>query len=287
MKKNAKMSDILKKNESPTYYDRYLDTDSEAFINPILVCKNKKKFSGEDSENAEKRIDSFFEFVMGNKAENLSKIDSVPEENATGLGYSKNKSVGHGPNKDLFHEMLNSLNLNTEKYSGLAKLNGNACRLSALTMFVPGFSYDSVSDLTTRLIEKELYNFTIETVKRLGRDNSLHKRTETLYYWADKDCEWKKENVEKNFYANGKFTLLVPNCMVEEKKFKKNPDDYIRNVIAPRIINDRLQKTGKKPKKKQIIDKAKKDAGGAKRLIENDIAKYPNDFIDYYNNEDL
>lgn len=42
-------------------------------------------------------------------------------------------------------------------------------------MFVPNFSYDSISDLTTKIIEKELYLFTIDTVKKLGYDNYLNK----------------------------------------------------------------------------------------------------------------
>lgn len=51
--------------------------------------------------------------------------------------------------------------------------------------------------------------------------------------------------------VNSHYLYLI--VWLKKKKFKKNPDDYIRNVIAPRIINDRLQKKQAKSRKKSKL----------------------------------
>ncbi|PRO80979.1 hypothetical protein C6Y11_04340 [Lactiplantibacillus pentosus] len=275
-----KISELLAApNQDPVYYDIDVDTDSKAFLNPLLVSQRSKDIAG--MEKATQRIDSFFNYIIQSlTSQQIQNIALVSEENATHLGYSRNKSVGHGPKKDPLLNMLTNLNHNAQ-YKAIIRMNGNARKLSSLTMFVPDFSFDSISDLTTRIIEKELYSFTISTVNKLGYDRYLNQQKFSLVYWDSKTSRWVKDQVKEGLYINGKFTLLVPKHMVEENRFTHNPDDYIRNIIAPRIINN-LPQTGKKPRKKDIIKKAINDAGSAKALVTKDLETYPDDFINYF-----
>lgn len=261
------------------YFDVDVDTDTVAFINPWLVYKKKNNYF--NMVSASKKIDSFFIYATGmlNKSQ-LSAISKVKEENATHLGYSKLKSVGHGPNSDDLTLMLKNLSKNVQ-YPALQGINNNAAKLSALTMFVPNFSYDSLSDLVTRIIAKELYDFTIDTVTSLGFSKYIQNKKFKLQYWDSSQNKWVKKDVPKGFFLNGEFTLLIPENVVETGKFDKNPDKYIRHVIAPRIIYKNPH-TANHQTKQSIIDDAIKDANGKKSLVKQDIIDNPQDFIDYF-----
>ena len=150
-------------------------------------------------------------------------------------------------------------------------------------MFVRNFSYDSISDLTSQVICKELYTFTIETVKTLGYTEFIHNSPASITYWNNETNDWICETVDESFIVQGKFTILIPNNIVELKHFSKNPSDYIRNVIVPRIQTELLLTSpSQKTSKKDIITAETKAAGGAKQWIRKDIEKYPQDFINYF-----
>ena len=128
-------------------------------------------------------------------------------------------------------------------------------QMQDITVLLPGFAEDGLSDLLTNILHLELSQFTDMQMKKYGKESNGEV---SFSYWDDKKLLWQK--VKKTGYiVNGKEFLLVPKNIVR-KKYLFSTGQYFSRIILERMRDEYVDADGKQIAKKDVI-KAKRFSG--------------------------
>jgi len=267
----SKLSDFLP--DIKTYEDLEILSDNTSFLNPTSI------FDTDKLPHAKQKLNSFFTFVMTTKNLNIDDLSDIKELSYIHLGYTLNDSKGHGPNSNQTQALILALSEILDKYPVVDKLDNTGKKISSFSLFMKDFGADSISDLTAQIISKELYEFTIDTVKQSGYDKFIYPvpKTDPIYlkYWNED--HWDTFEATEGLYLEGKFTMLIPKDISDKKKFKQNPDDFINKVIIPRVQKDYPKST-----KKEIFNILTENKSH-KELVQEEMKINEQGFLDYWN----
>lgn len=261
------------------YADLDVDSDTKAFINPTLVYELANDYQ---LPNAANQIDNFFDYILNTQNIPIEEIANVHEIPYTHLGYNADGITGNGPKQEQTELLINQLHNLLNTFPVVDQLSNSGKKLQSVSLFMKNFSFDSISDLTTQIISNDLYDFTMRTVQNSEYANFITDVPPydpiQLTYWNN--THWEIRNITHGLYLNAKFTLLVPSNMVEDKKFSKNPGNFITQIIIPRLKD--LPENNRRTNK-EIRDAAINEAGSEKDLISNDMHDNPEGFLNYFN----
>ncbi|MCM0598339.1 hypothetical protein [Periweissella fabalis] len=267
----SKFSDFLP--DIKTYEDLEILSDNTSFLNPTSI------FDTDKLPHAKQKLNSFFTFVMTTKNLNIDDLSDIKELSYIHLGYTLNDSKGHRPNSNQTQALILALSEILDKYPVVDKLDNTGKKISSFSLFMKDFGADSISDLTAQIISKELYEFTIDTVKQSDYNRFIYPvpKTDPIYlkYWNED--HWDTFEATEGLYLEGKFTMLIPKDISDKKKFKQNPDDFINKVIIPRVKKDYP-----KSNKKEIFNTLTENKSH-KELVQEEMKINEQGFLDYWN----
>ena len=254
------------------FVDVAVNDDNLLFIDPCLI----ERWNNAWAIKAMKHINSYFERLFNvyntcNRKDMRYLLSHAEEQNATRLGYGKGDN-GKGNTADGLLETFQPL----EELIYSIKTIG---KTEDLTLLIPGFAEDGMSDLLTNILHECLNEFTMEQMHKYGIQSNGSK---IFYTWDMLASKWKK--VEKNVYfVNGKELLLVPKNIVR-KKYLFGVSQYFRRIILERMIDEGGYRDadGKAIPKKEIV-KSKRYSG--KHWQYDEAIKYTvnnNDALDEY-----
>lgn len=228
----SKISEFLP--DIDTYEDLEILSDNTSFLNPTSI------FNTDILPAAQQKLDSFFTFIITTENLDINEFAVVKELSYIHLGYTLNDSKGHGPKSNKTQALITALTEIIDKYPVVNKLDNSGKKISSFSLFMKDFGVDSISDLTAQIISKELYEFTINTVRMSKYSHFINPVPQTdpinLTYWNG--TNWDTLQVTEGLYLEGNFTILIPKGISEKNHFKQNPDDFINKVIIPRVRLD-------------------------------------------------
>lgn len=194
--------------------------DLKVFILPSYL--QKVKVPGFDSGSAIRELTSFARKVLDIVNSNLSNNDKIAqlkvifkpihEISSLGLGYSKYSSKGHGPDYDYLIQIGKLLTRVIEKWKATGELD-ELSFIKSMSLFVPHFGPDALSDLIASLIYPQLLDYTEFVLKKFGVQYSLSSNPEKVS--GVKRQEWDSFNKKwvvssRQFVVKGVHLTLVP-----------------------------------------------------------------------------
>jgi len=231
------------------FVDIAVNNNTQLFIDPVLLESNHSKWY----KNASKVMSSFFDsfynvYKINNRPEKIKLLSHAGEQNATRLGY------GDGDNgKGNTAEGL------MKKFSALDSLIDyipNMSKPEDLTIFLPNFAEDGLSDLLTNILHKQLNEFTLS---QLNKFEIIPNAEAPFWTWNNDTRSWEYINMP-SFVIEGKKTLLVPKDIVR-KKYLFSTGQYFRRVILERMREEGGYYIDGKPVSKKEVVKAKQFSG--------------------------
>lgn len=203
-----------------------INRDNLLFIDPTMIQLWKSDWA----TRANKTINSFFEeFYKAYRDDDIllkhTVLSHAKEQNATRLGYGQGDNgkgnTVQGLLKDFFPlEVL----INEIKSIGVPQ---------DLTVFVPGFGEDGLSDLLTNVIHAELSDFTLEQMAKYGIDPNAKRE---FYTWDTDMKNWVKK--EKECFVVGKNEILLVPKQIVRKKYLFGVGQYFERVILEHVRED-------------------------------------------------
>lgn len=230
------------------FVDVALFSDNRLFIDPCLIDLAGTSWSNK----AIKKTNSFMNELV-NAYENedektkIALLMNAREQNATKLGYGN----GYNGKGNTVEGILNDF----MPLEGLVKAIHSIGQLQDITVLLPGFAEDGLSDLITNIIHFELSEFTDEQMRKYGIESNGYVQ---FSYWDDSDLRWKTIS-KPGYLVKGKEFLLVPKNIVR-KKYLFSTGQYFSRVILERMRDEYTDANGKKLAKKDIV-KAKRFTG--------------------------
>lgn len=260
------------------FVDVVTNSDNKLFIDPCLIEIARTGWS----KRAMLKLNSF----MSELVEAYSSADAkrktvllmnAREQNATKLGYGN----GHNGKGNTAEGLLNEF----QPLEKLIKTIKGISQLQDMTVLLPGFAEDGLSDLITNILHLELSEFTDEQMKKYGIESNAEVKFE---YWDAEDLMWKTKK-KPGYVIGGKEFLVVPKNIVR-KTYLFSTGQYFSRVILDRMRNEYIDSNGKKLPKKDVI-KAKRFSGdhwmyeeAIKFTVQNNdvLAEYHNKMIGFY-----
>ena len=245
MKEKVHISDLfnhgLKGHNYYDFIDIPINQDTKLFIDPLLIE------IGEDlwCQKIHSIIKSFNRELIkayrkGSQDRKRELLTHAREQNGTRLGYGcGNNGKGNSAEGLLeifspLEEILNSIHTVEE--------------LTDLTILLPGFAEDGLSDLITNVIHEQLNIFTSEQLRIYEVENNVMK---VFWTW---DCEaliWKR--VERPAYIiNNQEVLFVPKNIVRPR-YLFSVNQYFSRIVLENARNDYLKYDGTLMSKAEII----------------------------------
>lgn len=248
-----------------------LIADTPAFIDPFnLYCSPKKSY-----QEAHSGIIEYVKFLckISKSKRNIQELKKkyfyFKEPSQNWLGYTKYGNAGYG----LRQTFADSLFENMSKYMqnfGYEEITDSS-HIEKLFLFDEGFSMDSVSDFTTRLI----YPFLLAYTENFSREYINRKYCKTHMvenaYFDFQKKEWCSKEYYLPTFKEDDYIILVPEdilvqdelficCsgLVEYLKYAKYSDttskfvDHINEYISD-IISEELSAEDRKKKLNQLI----------------------------------
>lgn len=237
-------------HEKYDFVDAAVNDDNKLFIDPYLIeCSN----NGWCNE-AGKIMFSFFDCLFSAYRHHNTKLiklllSHAGEQNGTRLGYGRGDN-GKGNTAEGLEKIFCPLE---ELITKIRTIN----KPEDLSVFIPGFAEDGMSDLLTNILHEQLNNFTLTVLKNYG---ICSNRTISFYTWSIEKREWI--NVKRSsILVDGKELLLVPKNIVR-KNYLFGAGQYFSRIILERMIEDGgyRDSDGKSISKKDII-KSKRYSG--------------------------
>lgn len=260
------------------FVDVAINSDNKLFIDPCLI----EMAGTEWAQKSMSKISSFMNELVesySNKDEEkkIALLMHAREQNATKFGYG-NGFNGKGNTVD---GLLDDFQPLEELVKAIKSVN----QLQDITVLLPGFAEDGLSDLLTNILHLELSEFTDNQMKKYGIESNREVR---FTYWNNDDLIWKTI-IKPGYEVNGKEFLIVPKNIVR-KKYLFSTGQYFSRVILERIRDEYTNADGKKIAKKDVV-KAKRFSGDhwiyketIRFTIENDdaLTEYHDKMIGYY-----
>lgn len=247
MKKYA--SDYLNKGIKGHFNYEFVDVivndDNLLFIDPILIEISRDQWSKEAKIVIQSFFDNFFEAYRENdKLKKFELLSHAKEQNGTRLGYGRGDN-GKGNTVNGLLDIFVPLEKLIQEISTIEKAED-------LSLFIPGFAEDGLSDLLTNILHAQLNAFTVQQMEKYGV-----KSNGNAHFWnwdKDKAC-WIQ--VEKpSFFVEGQELLLVPKQIVR-RNYLFSTSQYFNRVIVERIREKGGYMDDDKPIPKKEIIKSK------------------------------
>lgn len=208
------------------FVDIAVNDDTKLFIDPCLIRKSKRDYCVRANAEIESFFDSFYEaYKTQNIIRKQNLLSHAGEQNATKLGYG-NGFNGKGNTRDGILQDFKPLDELMVKIPNISKPED-------LTVLLPGFAEDGLSDFLTNIIHEELSDFTLSQMQKYG----ITPNGKAIFYsWNGEESKW--EQVEKPaFFYNGKELLLLPKEVVR-KNYLFSTSQYFLRVILEHLRED-------------------------------------------------
>lgn len=230
------------------FVDVVINDDNELFIDPCLI----ELYDNEIGQSMKRKISSYMNqlieaYKTNNDTSKKYLLKCAKEPNATKLGYG-NGYNGKGNTVDGLIKDFQPLEKLLDSISTINKIQD-------LSIFLPGFAEDGMSDLLTNILHKDLSEFTDEQMKKYGIESN---GTISFLYWDDQKCAWS-QTIKKGYLINGKEFMLVPKQIVR-KKYLFSTGQYFMRIIVERMKDQYVDAEGKGLSKKDIM-KSKRFSG--------------------------
>ncbi len=224
-RKVIRFSDHFKLGKSQAeldFVDIPLNTDIPLFIDPQIIAIREDEFC----VKCNNYIVNFFQGVIENirtKNEKLAryKLEHLSEPNETHLGLSRKESQGKGvsgkQSSDIFKKLKGSKAVET----GLLK------DLSDSELVIEGISNDKISDITTKIIKRELIEYTTAQCEIYGIPT---ENIASGIFWDPASQTWKNEYVNLPIYKE-KAIILVPKVLARYRLQYNHQSYYNRFVL--------------------------------------------------------
>lgn len=239
----------IKGHQYYDFIDVAVNDDNLLFIDPLLI----EIASDEWCKEANATVKSFFdEFYKVYREKDMVKkrelLSHAGEQNGTRFGYGCGDN-GKGNTVNGLLEIFTPLEQLLSEISTMKKAGD-------LSLLIPDFAEDGLSDLLTNILHEQLNKFTLQQMKKYEV-----KSNESLPFWTwdRKDLCWKK--IERPSYCvDGQELLIVPKHVVR-KKYLFSINQYFNRIILEHIREEGGYMDGDKPIPKKEVVKAKRFSG--------------------------
>ena len=253
------------------FVDVVVNDDNLLFIDPILLELANDEWCRHASKIVQSFFDTFYEaYRTRNSQCKKVLLSHASEQNGTRLGY------GHGDNGK-----GNTLTGLLDIFSPLEVLLEdipNMKKAEDLTLMLPKFAEDGLSDLLTNVLHDQLNEFTLCQLARYGIKSNSAK---SFWTWEPTTVSWKM--VQRPSYCiEGKEFLAVPKQIVR-KKYLYSTGQYFNRIILERMRTEGQFMDAGKPLSKKDIIKSKSYSGEHWKYDEVvSYTKKNNDALDEY-----
>ncbi len=236
--------------------------DTKLFIDPVLIEVGNSNFCSK----AQNVVSDFFKElykVYYNDNDYFRKhylLKHAQEINDSHLGYGY--KYGHGNTDEGLLKIFEGI----ENYITSIKIR----HFYELSLCIPNFAEDGMSDLLTNILYKELSEFTIKQCNKFG------VKTKTIpverFYWDMEKHEWKKYCGESLVISGVPF-LLIPKEIVQTH-YRFTTDNFLRSVIVENICEETAIYNSDNKKIRQPKDKVREKLIRENGTVFNTVKNY-------------
>lgn len=264
----------IKGHQYYDFIDVVVNDDNLLFIDPLLI----EIASDEWCKEANATVKSFFdEFYKVYREKDMVKkrelLSHAGEQNGTRFGYGCGDN-GKGNTVNGLLEIFTPLEQLLSEISTMKKAGD-------LSLLIPDFAEDGLSDLLTNILHEKLNKFTLQQMKKYEVESN-----ESLPFWTwdRKGVCWKK--IERPSYCiDGQELLIVPKHVVR-KKYLFSISQYFNRIILEHIREEGGYMDGDKPIPKKEVVKAKRFSGEHWKYDESvSYTKKNNDALNEYHHK--
>ncbi len=264
----------IKGHQYYDFIDVVVNDDNLLFIDPLLIEIASDEWCKEANATVKSFFDEFYKIYrekdMVKKRELLSHAG---EQNGTRFGYGCGDN-GKGNTVNGLLEIFTPLEQLLSEISTMKKAGD-------LSLLIPDFAEDGLSDLLTNILHEQLNKFTLQQMKKYEVESN-----ESLPFWTwdRKDLCWKK--IERPSYCiDGQELLIVPKHVVR-KKYLFSISQYFNRIILEHIREEGGYMDGDKPIPKKEVVKAKRFSGEHWKYDESvSYTKKNNDALNEYHHK--
>ncbi|EPC7207941.1 hypothetical protein ACR2RQ_001181 [Cronobacter dublinensis] len=276
-----RFSEYFKLNRSQAYLDFVdipLDTDIPVFLDPGAI----KSLDSNWGQELTSHLQSFFEKVLklikdGKNAEAQKLLASLNERNEFHLGYSSDRSRGHGFGAGSAHSVWNALTQSKAVTTGLLK------DLEDTALLIPGIGTDMISDAVSNILRGPLIKYTQEICEYYGV--KLTPNIDSGPIWEPHKGKWYSEFVSLPMTSYGK-VILVPKLLVRHRLCLQYGEFY-NHYLLPEMQDEHLRNNSslveilKNGTRRVTKKNLKKRYGSDKSSVINQTLQRPDVFEDY------
>lgn len=258
-----------------SFVDIAVNADTKLFIDPCLLRKSARDICQQAQMKVDSFFDSFYEaYKVDDKHCKEKLLCHAGEQNATKFGYG-NGSNGKGNTTKGILKDLQPLEELIIKIPTISQPED-------LTVLLPNFAEDGLSDLLTNIIHDELSKFTLS---EMGKFKIASNGTVDFFYWDSEKAEWRIRR-QCGYFYNHREILLVPKEIVRPNYLFSTGQLFSRIIIERiRAENGLRNSDGKFIPKKEVMKIVRQQSvGGQHWKYEATIPylKQHNDVLDEY-----
>ncbi len=239
-------------------FDPILNYDTTLFVEPLLLSKSSSNIIAE----AKKTYDEFFLIILKllrkSKQENdkawqgAKRLVNFPEYKYTCIGYAGISNGGSGLGKEFNDKILKGAKEMIEISRDEPEI------LPFLALLEEGIGGDRISDMTQKIIDKEICEYTIDIMKQIdfqGKTEKHQIENGEIYY------------LPHNPYSKCSLKLLPEDILMSLPVANNVANWTLHAIDENRSLRDRVnrdlgsnwERDTKKNQKEKIIDKIKTD----------------------------
>ena len=207
------------------FVDVRLDTDNQLFLDPTVMAVSRN----ERFRNWYSIVQSFIATTLtyyenGDLPLAQAIFNSSNESNEIFLGYSTSSPRGNGNTETSLTEVFNYVVREGILGGGIVE------RVEDLSIFVPKFGPDYLSDLVASLLKRELILFTVEQCAKheINRTVELERP-----FWNHNSRSWETITEMLPATPDGRPIVLVPKDIVVAE-YAYSPLKYLSDIVAIR-----------------------------------------------------
>lgn len=214
------------------FVDIPLDTDIPVFLDPGAI----KSLNSNWGHELTSYLQGFFEEVLkliksgeNDKAKGL--LASLNERNEYHLGYSAEKSRGHGFGAGSAHSVWNALTKSKAVSTGLLK------DLEDTALLIEGIGTDMISDAVSNILRGPLIKYTQDVCVNYGIP--LTPNVDSGPMWDPVKGKWYSAFVSLPMTSYGK-VILVPKIIVRHR-LSLQYDEFYNHYLLPEMQDEHLK----------------------------------------------
>lgn len=191
------------------FVDVKLDDDNELFVNPQLIEASSSRLYMPMRRLMETYSAHLFHAITSsNNRVATYLLSGVREPKETRLGYGVNNPAGRSAGSKVKGELIDAI------WNNQVIQTKSINKVSDLILFIPNFSIDRISDVTTKVLKHYLIEFTQRQCIMLGIPMVSVKQKDIL---NPVTLKWEVKDVDLPVYINGsdqKPIIFVPKDIV-------------------------------------------------------------------------